>query len=112
MTSIAHQRAIYGSMDAKQGSSGYTDSRLRIPPLLEKPPQELFHEGVALGGHGASGGGVHAVLKQQQLLIKMVDRRTGAAFVRSERVMLLGRNRRIVNRAAGMAAVGEGAGDA
>ena len=41
-------------------------------PFLIEPPQELFHEPVALFGNRPAGRRVHAVLQQQQFLVEVV----------------------------------------
>src|SRR5436305_7442782 len=78
-------------------------------PFGDELVEESFEEGVALGGEAFSGGGVHAVFEEQEFFVEMVNRRAGVLFVGLERSVRLGWNGRIVERAAFVTAVGEGA---
>ena len=42
-------------------------------PLVKKPLQKEFHKLVTLESHPLSRYGLHTILEQQQLLIKMID---------------------------------------
>lgn len=100
-------------------AEGYVAIQMKASsPLAHSVPlgQELFQVPfqvvVALGGETLAGGGVHAVLEEQEFFVKVIEGRATAAFVSGEGRVELGLHVRIVEGLACVAAVGKGAGDA